>query len=77
MVLVVGDIVGYSTMSETTDSEVVAGAVEKVFDGLRRLVRGRSGTLTDLAGDAFFAVWEVDAIPDAAPRCPRTSPAAA
>lgn len=66
MALVVGDIIGYSTMSEGTSSEVIAGAIERLFAGLRRLVHGRSGTLTDLAGDAFFAVWELDAVPDAA-----------
>jgi len=66
MALVVGDIIGYSTISEGAASDVVAGAIERLFAALRRLVHGRSGTLTDLAGDAFFAVWELDAVADAA-----------
>ena len=58
MVLVVGDIVGYSTLSEQTDSTVVLAALDELWDGLRRLLAEHGGTLNSYAGDALFAVWE-------------------
>jgi len=60
MVLVVGDIVGYSTLSEQTDSTVVLAALEELWDGLRRLLVEYRGTLNSYAGDALFAVWEAE-----------------
>jgi adenylate cyclase len=66
MVLVVGDLVGYSTISEVTDSSVVLDSLEVLWDGLRRLLMEHGGTLNSYAGDALFAVWESDPIDAAA-----------
>ena len=49
MVLVVGDIVGYSTLSEQTDSTVVLAALGELWDGLRRLLAEHGGTLNSYA----------------------------
>jgi adenylate cyclase len=62
MVLVVGDLVGYSTMSEVTDSSVVLDSLDVLWEGLRRLLMEHGGTLNSYAGDALFAVWESDPI---------------
>ncbi len=64
MVLVVGDLVGYSTISEVTDSSVMLSSLEVLWDGLRLMEYG--GTLNSYAGDALFAVWESDAVEHAA-----------
>lgn len=66
MVLVVGDVVGYSTMSEVTDSSTVLNSLDVLWDGLRRLLMEHGGTLNSYAGDALFAVWESDPIERAA-----------
>jgi class 3 adenylate cyclase len=66
MVLVVGDVVGYSTISEVTDSSVVLNSLEVLWDGLRRMLMEYGGTLNSYAGDALFAVWESDPVEHAA-----------
>lgn len=66
MVLVVGDLVGYSTISEVTDSSVVLASLEALWDGLRRLLTEHGGTLNSYAGDALFAVFESEPVDDAA-----------
>jgi adenylate cyclase len=66
MVLVVGDLVGYSTISEVTDSSVVLDSLDVLWDGLRRLLMEHGGTLNSYAGDALFAVWEGDPVDQAA-----------
>ncbi len=60
MALVVGDIVGYSTISEHADSSVVLDALEGLWEGLRHLLVEHQGTLNAYAGDALFAVWDAD-----------------
>jgi adenylate cyclase len=60
MALVVGDIVGYSTISEHADSSVVLDALEGLWEGLRHLLVQPPGTLNAYAGDALFAVWDAD-----------------
>lgn len=66
MVLVVGDLVGYSTISEVTDSSIVLNSLDVLWDGLRRLLMEHGGTLNSYAGDALFAVWESEPIEHAA-----------
>lgn len=68
MVLVVGDVVGYSTISEVTDSSVVLDSLDVLWDGLRRLLMEHGGTLNSYAGDALFAVFESDPVEHAAAR---------
>jgi class 3 adenylate cyclase len=66
MVMAVGDIVSYSTISQYTESTVVLQSLEMLYGGLQEILDRHRGTLSDYAGDALFAVWEVDQIPDAA-----------
>ena len=68
MAMVVGDITNYSTITQYTDSNVVAESLQKLFQELRALLTTHTGTLCDYAGDAVFAIWETDQIPDAPKR---------
>jgi adenylate cyclase len=63
-VTVVGDVIGFSTIAQSTSSEVVLRALDALFGELRRTLTQCHGTLGNLVGDAFFAVWEVGSIPD-------------
>jgi class 3 adenylate cyclase len=62
LVMAVGDVVDYSAMAETNADEVIAADMETLYSELRRLLRRHQGTLSDLVGDAFFAVWELEHI---------------
>jgi adenylate cyclase len=66
MVMAVGDIVSYSTISQYTESTVVLQSLEMLYGGLQQILDRHRGTLSDYAGDALFAVWEIEQIPDAA-----------
>jgi adenylate cyclase len=66
MVMVVGDIVSFSTIAENTDDIVLLENVDRLYAGLREILSRHHGTLSNYVGDAFFATWETDAIPDAA-----------
>lgn len=60
LVLTVGDIIGYSTISEYTADEVLAQSLDQLYLALRDLLREYRGTFINYQGDAFFALWEVD-----------------
>ena len=66
MVMVVGDIVNYSTISQVTDEGVMAGSLHTLWHQLGGVLRAHHGTLSYYAGDALFAVWELRRFPDAA-----------
>jgi adenylate cyclase len=66
MVMVVGDIVGFSTIAENTDDLVLLENVDRLYAELRQILARHHGTLSNYVGDAFFATWEVAAVPDAA-----------
>jgi adenylate cyclase len=66
MAMVVGDIVGYSTISEYTDADTLIESLGRLYGELFELLVPHGGTLNNYVGDAFFAVWEVDRDPDAA-----------
>jgi adenylate cyclase len=66
VVLVVGDVANYTTITQHLPAGVVADAVDGLFGQLRTLLRPRKGSLSHYAGDAFFAVWEADEVDDAA-----------
>lgn len=66
MVMVVGDIVNYSTISQTTDEGVMARSLHTLWQRLGEVLRAHRGTLSYYAGDALFAVWELGRFPDAA-----------
>jgi adenylate cyclase len=68
MMMVVGDIVNYSTISQVTDEQVMAHSLHTLWNQLGGALQAHRGTLSHYAGDALFAVWEVARFPDAAER---------
>ncbi len=58
MVMVVGDVMSFSTIAETTDDRVLLENIDRLFAVLRKILARHRGTLTNYAGDAFFATWE-------------------
>lgn len=65
MMMVVGDITNYSTTSQFADDEAVAACLRVLYGGLTKLLGQHRGTLNHYAGDALYAVWEVEHIPKA------------
>jgi class 3 adenylate cyclase len=66
MVMVVGDIIDYSTISQVTDEKVMAQSLHTLWHQLSEVLHAHHGTLNHYAGDAMFAVWEAGRFPDAA-----------
>ena len=66
MVMVVGDIVNYSTISQVTDEQVMARSLHTLWHQLGGVLHAHQGTLSHYAGDALFAIWELGRFPDAA-----------
>jgi len=65
MVMVVGDIIGFSTIAETTGDRVLLENIDRLYAALRQILARHHGTLSNYVGDAFFATWEA-AAPDSA-----------
>jgi adenylate cyclase len=65
LAIVVGDIVGYTAMTERHGGVAVAEMVSSLFGDLRRLVRRHRGTISNYIGDAIFAAWDFDRDPAA------------
>lgn len=65
MVMVVGDIASFSSISEYTDDGVLLESIDRLYTGLHRLLSRHHGTLTNYVGDAFFATWETSETPGA------------
>lgn len=65
MVMVVGDIISFSTIAETADHRVLLESVDRLYAELREILARHHGTLSNYVGDAFFATWETEAGPDA------------
>ena len=61
MIMVVGDIIGFSTIAETTDDRFLLENIDRLYAELRRILSQHHGTLSNYVGDAFFATWEADA----------------
>jgi adenylate cyclase len=68
MVLVVGDIINYSTISQVTDEAVIAQSLHTLWHEVGGVLHAHHGTLNHYAGDAIFAVWEANRFPDAGQR---------
>ncbi len=51
------DMVGFTSLSETRDSEEVRDLLSRYFDASRRVVEGYGGTIEKFIGDAVMAVW--------------------
>lgn len=66
MVMVVGDIVNYSTISQLTDEAVMARSLHMLWQQLGGVLHAHHGTLSYYAGDALFAVWQIARFPAAA-----------
>ena len=66
MVMVVGDIINYSTISQVTDEQVMARSLHTLWHQLGGVLGAHHGTLSHYAGDALFAVWELGRFPAAA-----------
>lgn len=65
MVMVVGDITNYSTMSQVTDNKVIAKSLNHLWHELGYILRAHQGTLNHYAGDALYAVWDLQMLPNA------------
>jgi adenylate cyclase len=65
LAVVVGDIVGYTTLTERHGGVAVAEVVSELFGELRRLVRRHRGTISNYVGDAIFAAWDHERDPAA------------
>lgn len=68
LVVVVGDVIGYTALTERHGGRAVAAALDGLWAALRELVAIHGGTLDSVAGDAFFARWDAGHDPDAAAR---------
>ncbi len=51
------DLVGFTTLSETRDSEEVRDLLSRYFDTCRTLIERYGGTVEKFIGDAVMAVW--------------------
>jgi adenylate cyclase len=58
MAMVVGDVVGFSTIAETIADRVLLENIDRLYAELRQILARHHGTLTNYVGDAFFATWE-------------------
>ncbi len=66
LVMVVGDIVSFSSISEYTDTGALLSGIDRLYAELRDVLRGYHGTVSNYVGDAFFATWEKPTNPNAA-----------
>ena len=66
LVMVVGDIISFSTISEYTGEVELLEGIDQLYKELRALLGVHRGTLSNYVGDAFFATWELGADPGAA-----------
>jgi adenylate cyclase len=61
LVMAVGDILSFSTISEYTDGSVMLESIDRVYSELRKLLASYNGAVSNYVGDAFFATWEASA----------------
>ncbi|HEY7044520.1 MAG TPA: adenylate/guanylate cyclase domain-containing protein [Nocardioidaceae bacterium] len=54
-----GDLVGFTTMSESRDQEESRELLSRLFNGCRQIVGRYGGTIEKFIGDAIMAVWGV------------------
>ena len=58
LAVVVGDVIGYTAMTERHGAEPVARTMETVFGSLQELLKKYRGTVGNYVGDALFAAWD-------------------
>jgi class 3 adenylate cyclase len=68
MAMVVGDILGFSDITLSTDSASLMDTLEALFGELRSLLRVQGGMLVNYSGDALFGTWELSSHPDGCDR---------
>src|SRR5262249_21196578 len=51
------DLVGFTTLSESKDSEEVRDLLSRYFDASRRVISQYGGNVEKFIGDAVMAVW--------------------
>ena len=51
------DLVGFTTLSESRDSEEIRELLSSYFDTARRVIEGYGGVVEKFIGDAVMAVW--------------------
>jgi class 3 adenylate cyclase len=54
-----GDLVGFTSLSETRDQEEVRELLSRYFDDCRQIIARYGGTVEKFIGDAVMAVWGV------------------
>ncbi|MGZ4463414.1 MAG: ATP-binding protein [Gaiellaceae bacterium] len=57
MSVLFADLVGFTTLSESRDSEDVRELLSRYFESCRRLIERYGGTVEKFIGDAVMAVW--------------------
>jgi adenylate cyclase len=62
----VGDVVGYTSLTEAHGGGPVGEALDPLFARLRELLARYRGTVSNIVGDAIFAAWDADRDPGAA-----------
>jgi adenylate cyclase len=58
LAIVVGDVVGYTAITERYGAEPVARTMETIFGVLQELLKGQGGTVGNYVGDALLAAWD-------------------
>jgi adenylate cyclase len=64
-VIVVGDVINFSTVSEVADHQILARDLDRLYGELRTCLAQHRGVLANYMGDAFFSSWELNADPEA------------
>ncbi len=64
-VIVVGDVINFSTVSEVADHQILARDIDRLYGELRTCLAQHRGIFANYMGDAFFSTWELDADPEA------------
>jgi adenylate cyclase len=54
----VADVRGFSTMSQTRNSNEIYSLMKVIFEKFSAIVHENNGTIKDFAGDAVFAFWD-------------------
>lgn len=75
--VLVGDVIGYTSLTETRGPAIIAAATHALFGPLRTLVIAHGGVVNNYAGDAILATWERSVGPDAVGDAVRCALAAA
>jgi class 3 adenylate cyclase len=66
LAMVAGDVLGYSTISQYTEEDVLLRSIDQLYALLCDVLERHHGTLNNYVGDAFFAVWDAADGPAAA-----------